>query len=64
MTFPIAADGYAAIFTVLFDEGGFRPSEVRFTGSRRLRLREHPADPEMSGTSPDGMKARYISAAA
>ena len=62
VTFPISADGYAAIFTVLFDEGGFPdPSEVRFTGPAGSGYTSTPADPEMSGTSPDGMKARYIS---
>ena len=60
--FPQAADGYAAIFTVLFDEGGFPdPSAVRFTGPAGSGYTSTPADGEMSGMNPDGTKARYVS---
>jgi hypothetical protein len=60
--FPQAADGYAAIFTVLFDEGGFPdPSTVRFTGPAGSGYTNTPADSELSGTNPDGTKARYVS---
>ncbi len=60
--FPQAADGYAAIFTVLFDEGGFPdPSAVRFTGPAGSGYTNTPADAEMSGLNPDGTKARYVS---
>ena len=60
--FPQSSDGYAAIFTVLFDEGGFPdPSAVRFTGPAGSGYTNTPADAEMSGLNPDGTKARYVS---
>ena len=60
--FPLAAEGYAAIFTVLFDDGGFPdPAAVRFTGPAGSGYTNTPADPEMSGTNQAGTKARYVS---
>jgi hypothetical protein len=62
VTFPLAAEGYAAIFTVLFDDGGFPdPAAVRFTGPAGSGYTNTPADPEMSGTNQAGTKARYVS---
>jgi len=61
VTFPFSAEGYAAIFTVLFDENFPKPSDVRFTGPAGSGYSNTPADGEMSGLSPDGTAARYIS---
>jgi hypothetical protein len=58
--FPFSTDGYAPVFTVLFDENFPNPSDVRFTGPAGSGYANTPGDGELSGLSPDGANARYI----